>query len=526
LIEAGTSKIHRVRALMDDAGCSRGVIGKMAWNTTALNPGGLYWIKGRIRLIADPIHLYSFDYKRWMGYKQVHYEWVEVEEIRKVGENVIVSGTERGRKWVMGRFSKIFDGAQDLALVGALVLGIRSGMPEEMKRDYADAGAIHVMAVSGLHVGIVYMILNYLLGFINSRRRGMFIMPFIWGFGYITGSAAAVKRAAAMFTWHHLGESSVFNILFGTAFFLLVWDPYLLWDVGFQLSFSAVVGILVIHPVLNRFIQFRNKGISYLWDLTTVGIGAQLATLPFVFYYFGRFPVYFWLSGWLVVPAAGAILCLGMGALILPPWLIAIPFKGLVWLTNYVVAFIARLPGAVIEGLYIDVVVAWILGLLMAGLFFFRWKWMWLLFMLVIYSGYDVYRVWFRSRQMEVMIYAELVEVRVGQIAYQFMGNNQQAFEKFRFLRGIRSVVIVEENTKWTVEGRMCIEKKKDELYVEMWGDSPAAFYIADVNYFLKLPLPEGSYKLFGRVDEKMRQQVYDRCACFEMDCQILSKYR
>jgi len=286
LMEVGSGRVHKIKGLMGQDGCGIPVRGNIGWNGGSLKVGGLYWIKGNIRSIDKVDNEYSFDYRKWMAYKNVHFDWTEIEEVREVGENSLVAGSERLRKFMLSQFKKVLDEENSLALVSALILGLRTGMTEEMKSDYVKAGAIHVMAVSGLHVGIVYAIVDKLFGFVTIRWRKLAIIPLIWGFGYLTGSAASVKRAAGMFTWYSFGESHPINTIVGTAFILLIFNPYLLFDLGFQLSFSAVLGILVIHPVLNKLLKFNQKGLKYLWDLTTVGIGAQLTTLPFILYYF------------------------------------------------------------------------------------------------------------------------------------------------------------------------------------------------------------------------------------------------
>ena len=522
LMEVGSGRVHKVKGLLGVDGCGIPVRGKIGWNGGALKVGGLYWIKGSIRSIPKVDNEYSFNYQKWMAYKNVHYEWKTIEEVREVGENSFVAGSERLRKLMLSQFKKVLDEENSLALVSALILGLRAGMPEEMKSDYVKAGAIHVMAVSGLHVGIVYAIADKILGFLATRWRKLAIIPLIWGFGYLTGSAAAVKRAAGMFTWYSFGESHPINTIAGTAFILLIFNPYLLFDLGFQLSFSAVIGILVIHPFLNTQLKFKQKGLKYLWDLTTVGIGAQLTTLPFILYYFNQLPTYFWLSGWLVVPAAAGILFLGLVAVILPYEFIGFPLRWLVKITNEGVFWIAGLPGSVIENLHIDLIQACLIGLVVGGVFFKKFKWLWVLAIITLYSGYDMIKEIKREGQYRLIMDYSAMEVWVGKTAYSFLESKGNSIEKFRGVNRIQKTQEVEMNTQLTIPGKICIEKRKEFIYGEIWGKYPLAFRVMDATTVLKTSSEQGIIYITGWVEEDKKQRIYNHCDCWGMDCRIL----
>lgn len=522
LMEVGSGRSHKILGLMGTDGCAIKVRGKIGWKGESLKVGGRYWIRGRVRAIPMVDSPYNFDYRKWMAYKNVHYEWIQIDEIREVGKNPVVASSASLRKFILSRFEKIMEDEKSLALVSALILGIRSGMPEEMKSDYVHAGAIHVMAVSGLHVGIIYSILNKLLGFIVFRWRKAVIIPIIWGFGYLTGSAAAVNRAAGMFTWYSFGESHAINTISGTAFILLVLNPNLLFDVGFQLSFSAVLGILIIHPILNKQWKVTHKYLKYFWDLTTVGIGAQLATLPFILYYFNQLPAYFWLSGWLVVPAAAGILTFGLLAAIFPLDVLVYPLRWLVKLTNEGVAKIAQLPGAVIENLYIDLIQGVLIALLIGSLFIVKFRWLWVFGILTLYSGYGLWREVKNTHHYRIILNPTNYEVWLGKRAYSFWGTSGSNLLKFRGLHGIQSSEQIGLNTQWLVPGKVCVEKTKGGIYTEIWGSNPFSFRVMEAQDFLFQKHLEGIIYIQGWVGEVQRQMIYAHCDCLKIDCRIL----
>jgi len=222
-------------------------------------------------------------------------------------------------------------GAEDseYAVLAAMTLGDKSAMTPELRDVYAVSGASHVLALSGLHLGIIYMVLSLLV--VNRRWRTisqLLAVTGIWMFVLLVGLPTSVVRAAVMISIYALvsltgrGRMSV-NALALAALAILVVSPDSLFDVGFQLSFAAMLAILMLLPVFDRKnirqYLFDRPVLRWLWGLTTVSLSAQVGTAPLVAYYFGRFSTYFLLTNLLVIPAATVILCLAIPALLLPP---------------------------------------------------------------------------------------------------------------------------------------------------------------------------------------------------------------
>ena len=285
----------------------------------------------------------------------------------------------------------------ELAVASALILGDRQSLSADLKNAYADTGATHVLAVSGLHVGLISVGLALLLGLFRRKKNGtrktmgevLFLLLGIWFFALLTGASPSVMRAATMFSLITIADaldrrSSIYNTLAGSAFLLLCLQPTILWDIGFQLSYLAVLGIVYLHPLIYKKLYIANKLGDYIWNLTAVSLAAQIATLPISLFYFHQFPIYFWLSGLLVIPLATIIMFLGVLLLLLSgiPALASIVATMLYWalaLMNAGVFMIQQLPGSVWDGFWLEAWEMWlcyaILILIIASIVTRKLKW-------------------------------------------------------------------------------------------------------------------------------------------------------
>lgn len=208
---------------------------------------------------------------------------------------------------------------KELAVIAALTLGDKSMLDDSLKNSFSVAGASHILALSGLHLGIVAGILSSLLFFRPSygRRlwsRGVLIILSLWVFAYITGLSGSVVRSAVMFTVFIVGrclhrKGVLLNSLALAAFVMLLYNPFYLYDVGFQMSFMAVCGIALFMPVFQKFrVISGNRIVNYVQDLIWISIAAQLGVAPLVVYYFENFPLYFLVTNLVVVPLSFLIL--------------------------------------------------------------------------------------------------------------------------------------------------------------------------------------------------------------------------
>lgn len=257
---------------------------------------------------------------------------------------------------------------KELSVAAALLAGFDDQLDADQRREYAGAGVIHILCVSGLHVGVLFLLAEFAFSFLRRRKylavfKPVMIILVIWIYALITGMAPPVLRASLMFTLIIIGkaaqrQSNTFNTLALAAFILLILDPRLLFNVGFQLSFSAVAGIVAFQPSIRKLWKPVNPVIRYMWDLVTVSLAAQVFTAPLAVGYFHQFPDYFIISNLIAIPLSGIIIYTGLLMLFTS----FIPFAGhiisliLIYelkLLNASVSYIEHLPGAVWDNIHL-----------------------------------------------------------------------------------------------------------------------------------------------------------------------------
>ena len=293
---------------------------------------------------------------------------------RALQEPSSVSRLDRSKTYFLAQRAKLLDRLSEsgvdgsvYAVVAAMTLGDKSQLTKELRDTYAVSGASHILALSGLHLGIIYTLLSLLL----SRRRWqvisqVVIIVCIWLFVFLVGMSASVVRSAVMITVYallslgHRDKMSV-NTLAFAAIVMLLFNPKSLFDVGFQLSFMAVLAILLFYPlfesVLSQQFLFGHRLFRWLWTTLAVSCAAQIGVAPLIAYYFGRFSCYFLLTNLVVVPAATLILYLSLLVLLIPS--LAYLLIYIVDALNQLLLWITMLPGASIERLHPTLLQVW-----------------------------------------------------------------------------------------------------------------------------------------------------------------------
>ena len=282
-------------------------------------------------------------------------------------ESQSVSRIDRSKQFFLSQRSKLLerfaDGGVDgdaYAVVAAMSLGDKSALTRDLKDTYSVSGASHVLALSGLHLGIIYMLLSVLL----PRRRWpalsqLLIILFIWAFVFLVGMSVSVVRSAIMLTVYGLlsignRDKMSINALAFTAIVMLMWNPAWLFDVGFQMSFLAVFAILLFVPLFDDVFSaeylMAHRWIKRIWGLVVVSCSAQLGVAPLIAFYFGRFSTYFLLTNFIVIPAAMAILWLSLVVLLFPS--LAYILLYIVQCLNTILSRITAIPGASIDNLH------------------------------------------------------------------------------------------------------------------------------------------------------------------------------
>ena len=265
------------------------------------------------------------------------------------------------RHTLLKRYQSMRADNEQYAVVAAMTLGDKSAMTSDLREVYAVSGASHVLALSGLHLGIIYMMFSLL----TVGRKSRFVIQIlavlgIWAFALLVGLPISVVRSAVMISVYALlsllGRSRApLNALALAALIILIVSPYSLYDIGFQLSFAAMLAIIVVQPILNSLIHrewlFAHPPLRWAWGLATVSVTAQLGTAPLVAYYFSRFSTWFLLTNFIVIPATTAILWLAIGTFLIPE--LGSLLLLIVSRLNAALSFVAtRLPYPSIEGLH------------------------------------------------------------------------------------------------------------------------------------------------------------------------------
>lgn len=265
------------------------------------------------------------------------------------------------------------------AILPALLLGQQDGIDKETRSVLTDAGIIHILAVSGLHVGIIYLIFNYLTVFIKNKKYRFYklaiVLSGVWMFVFLTGVPPSAFRAAIMFSLFAFAKnlnllSNAYNVVSTSAILILLINPLLLFDAGFQLSYSAVLGIITFQkPVYSSIYLGKNKLIDYAWSISSVSIAATLGTLVFILFNFNRFPTYFVLTNLIAIPAAFFLLVCGIGIIVLQPIpalaiLVAKCADFCVESLLSITEKVRYLPAHVIQNIYPDLTQATLLGCL------------------------------------------------------------------------------------------------------------------------------------------------------------------
>ncbi len=260
-------------------------------------------------------------------------------------------------------------GAKEISLLRAVCLGDKSGLTDDMRQAYSSAGGMHLLAVSGLHVGLIWWVLHHSLSWLVrlSRReiyRALTIIALLWFYAFITGFSSSVCRSVTMFTLFSVARmldqrSHPVNGILVSAFLLILLNPGRIMDVGFQLSYAAILGIVTLHPILRSILKVKNRILKWVWEVSMVSLAAQISTAPLVVYYFHQLPVYSLLTSLVAIPMLSCTLTL---------FVISIPFMAaglctglfnwllvkLAGLMNQSMEMVASLPGSVIDHLFLD----------------------------------------------------------------------------------------------------------------------------------------------------------------------------
>jgi competence protein ComEC len=274
------------------------------------------------------------------------------------------------------------------ALNVAMTFGHKGLLDEDISQSFRLAGISHLIAISGLHVQILFAGCCLLLSSLGGERRRetiryLLVLHLIWAYVFITGLPPSLVRAAVMISFYGLGkifsvQVSTLNIVYASAMLMLLYDPLYLFDIGFQLSYIAVLSIVMIYPLIEQLYETSNPAVRYFWQSLSISIAAQLGTAPLCIYYFHCFPLYFWITNMVAVPLSapllsGTLISIGVqSVLTLPSWV----FEPIEWLLQAMIhtaGAVGELPLSEIPDLHPDEIQTILFyAILLAGISFFK----------------------------------------------------------------------------------------------------------------------------------------------------------
>ncbi len=426
--------------------------------------GDVLKLKTKLSEVKEPTNPGQFNYKLFLQFHQIQDqgyvskgEWMLIER----NNHSIFNIANRCRNYFLAMFKKAGLRDQEYAVASALTLGYKDEISNETKHAYSSAGAMHVLAVSGLHVGIIYLIFNSILSFFLRYRATIYLRTFIiililWLYALLTGLSPSVLRATTMLSFIIVGkglnrDSNIYNSLAASAFLLLIINPYLIMQVGFQLSYLAVAGILFFQPRIYNKLQFKNYLSDKIWAITAVSLAAQISTFPLGLLYFHQFPTYFLISNLLVIPAAYLLLVMGIILLVTSLYspvsdIIGWMMQLLVHTINNAVKFIDQLPFSLVEGISISVIETYTIyslilffayGFVMHSL---RWINFGLILIILLFS-IDLYEDKFLKTGKQIVIYDIKNHIAVDFIKgknHVFFSDNELVHDKASMLFNIK----------------------------------------------------------------------------------------
>ncbi len=327
------------------------------------NVGNIYYTKPVLKLINKPLNPYIFNYSAYLKTKQIQHKLntnknqlffiKSTNEFKNFTEKIIITINQNLKHKGVKK--------DKLSIINALILGQRQEIAKELVTAYQNAGAMHILAVSGLHIGVllaILLLIFYPLKILfKNRKRGKILqysmaILLIWLYALLTGFSASVVRATTMFTAISVGvlikrPVATGKSLFLSAFLLLLVNPLFLFDIGFQLSYLAVFSIIYWNPIFLKIWHPKNKIVFFFWSIFIVSLSAQIGILPLSFYYFHQFPALFFVTGLLILPFLGVLLGIGLLTCVLAyfeilPTLLVSVLSILIETLNKVIVFIAK----------------------------------------------------------------------------------------------------------------------------------------------------------------------------------------
>ena len=315
----------------------------------------------------------AFDYKRYAAFHGIYHQafiknddWIIVGHEKPGWYNSFIYFTRNKMRDILYKY---IPGDNERSIASALLIGYKVDLDKDLVQAYSNAGVVHLIAISGLHMGIIYFILSWIFSRIPVVKRSKILrlvltLLCLWFFALLTGASGSVLRSAIMFSFIAVGmfvnkRASIYNSMAASAFILLCYNPYLLWDVGFQLSYFAVLGIVIAQPYIAKWFYIKSKFLNAIWQLSSVSLAAQLFTFPICIYYFHQLPLLFLISNLIAIPLTtvalwACLILVAVSPLNMIAMLVGKIIFGVIWMINHTVFFINGIPFSLWDGIFLN----------------------------------------------------------------------------------------------------------------------------------------------------------------------------
>jgi competence protein ComEC len=420
--------------------------------SSSLHYGDMVLIHKDLQAIKNSGNPGAFDYQRYCAFQGIFQnvflkkdDWVLLNEKDINPFNQFIFSV---REKILSIIRKKVDNSNDeFGIAEALLIGYSNDLDKDLQQAYSNTGVVHVIAVSGMHLGIIYLTIVWLLNKIPLFKRSrviklMVLLSCLWILAFVTGASASVFRAATVFSFIAIGKSidrksSIYNSLAASAFVLLCCNPYFIWDVGFQLSYLAIISIIVFQKLIYHWVYFKNKIAGKIWELATLTLAVQILLFPLEIYYFHQFPLLFFFTNIIVIPLSLFILYAEILLLIFNsvPYLSIWLGKIITWSIGYMNKFIVSINSlsfSVIDNLTATVLSTCLLYAMVLGFS------VWLinkskpalrlsLVFTLLFSMFFAYNKWMSAQQNKLIVYNVPQHKAIDFIngnKYQFVGDS------------------------------------------------------------------------------------------------------
>lgn len=509
-------------------------------------------IQSQLRPISPPLNPEGLDLRNYYRVQHIYHQtyvpelhWTRLSEGHTSAANGFIYAL---RDYLTAIFKKHCPTPNEQAVASALVLGVRAEISSEVTNAYADTGAMHVLSVSGLHVGLIAVSLVWFFRRIPIKARWwkwarlLAVLALIWLFAILTGATPPALRSAAMFSFTTIGQFSnrrlnIYNSLAVSAFFLLCINPLWILDVGFQLSYLALWGIVFFYRRIHGLLIFRNTWIDAGWGLTAVSLAATISTLPISLYYFHQFSFISFLSGVVVIPLSTLILQVGMLVLgldfvpILSDWLGWV-FYLLVWLLNASIFLLQKIPFLIIEGVWLsfEEMWGWYLTFICLAIALELKNYRWYLAGHLLILGMFGYRCWTYQPALEQRVLT-IYHLHKGSMLACFLGTEGFSLVDSLHLQTPKSLDFTQQNHLYAARirshTRYCVDTnvlEKPNFYknAQILAFENFKLGILDKNALVQSKKPIFAQAVWVRNNPNPKYTAEYLLSCFETDTLIL----